>query len=104
MHPELITDIVTQKKVYSKSTYWIAAFLVIAFITSSLGWNLHKNNPNINYSSLLSIFDNSVSKQPIIPEVVKKADPTSKLIENKGDTIAVVNKEIIQNIASVDSI
>ena len=69
LHPELMEDAVTPKRKSSKVAYWFTAVLAIAFLVSTLGWNLHKSNVHQNESSMISVFDTPKIQSKIKEEI-----------------------------------
>lgn len=69
LHPELMEDAVTPKQKSSKVAYWFTAVLAIAFLGSTLGWNLHKSNIHQNESSMISVFDTPKIQSKIEEEI-----------------------------------
>lgn len=107
MHPELMEDVVTPKLKSSRNFYKIAAILVVTIGVITIGLSFSKYHPNTNYASFLPMFDNTPTKQYVMPKVVSTTHPVSKFIQNKID---VTTKEITQNdtivrdTASIDKI
>jgi hypothetical protein len=66
LHPERMEDAVMQKRP-SHIPYWIMAALAVAFLTSTVTWNIHKSRVNKSYTSMLP-FDSAV---PLVKLPVK---------------------------------
>ena len=94
LHPELIHIDIPQR--ISTIPYWIAAVLAIAFLTSTLTWNIHKSTLNQSYSSLLPVFESKpVVTKHIVPPVETASPvtilPAAKVIEVTKPVASVVS-------------
>ena len=99
LHPELMKDAVAPRKKQSKVYYALAAVLAVAFLTSTIGVNIHKSNKLS--TSFLSIFPISASTiadfqgdlQPVKKEKVKKDIPKFVKVGDEVFPSAIKNEE-----------
>ncbi|MDB5226831.1 MAG: hypothetical protein JWN78_1024 [Bacteroidota bacterium] len=90
LHPELIHIDTPQRT--STIPYWIAAVLAIAFLTSTLTWNIHQSTLNQSYSSLLPVFEKNskpVINKQIVATEAEVIEPITIIPKVKAPAITV---------------
>ena len=81
LHPELMQDAVAPRKKQSKVYYAMAAVLAVAFLTSTIGINIHKSDKlATSFSSIFPVSSSTIADfqgdlQPVKKEKVKKDIP-----------------------------
>lgn len=73
LHPELMQDAVAPQKKKSKVYYTIAAVLAVAFLTSTIGLNIHNSDKlSTSFSSIFPVSASSIVEFPSDLQPVKK--------------------------------
>lgn len=90
LHPEWIQDVATPKAKVSKIGYWVAAVTVIAFLSFSLSWNMHKTHLYQNESSMIPGFEKKTTILAVKPQTITPAvatTPVATAVEAPAPTI-----------------
>lgn len=97
IHPDLLQEIQSPNKKINRKHFWLAAVIVLVCLTGSIvGVSLHKNNPNINSSSLVpsvNITKPIVEKQKDVSQTI----PTETVQNSEMPTTSVVIKEVVKS-------
>jgi nucleoid DNA-binding protein len=75
MHPEQLQDAVSPRRSKGKAAYWVTAFLAIAFLSSSVGWNLQKADAYRETASVLPVLHTAKAQKQIIAVAEQETTP-----------------------------